>query len=118
MSVLDASAVLALFHDEVGTEQVAAATTTDVSVEMSRRSHDRTRDVRFMAPGAALPAAGGWLVPQRALWDTQMHRERRSARRLVAALHVLSGGQHTELIPIRIGHDHPADLALADVDAS
>jgi hypothetical protein len=31
---------------------------------------------------------------------------------------VLSGGYHTELIPIRIGHDHRADVALADVDAS
>src|SRR6266513_2488084 len=30
----------------------------------------------------------------------------------------LSGGQHTELMAIGIGHDHPADLALADVDAS
>src|SRR5438093_10361768 len=27
-------------------------------------------------------------------------------------------GQHTELVAIGIGHDHPADLALADVDAS
>src|SRR6266498_4234428 len=30
----------------------------------------------------------------------------------------LSGGQHTELIAIGIGHHHPADLALADVDSS
>ena len=30
----------------------------------------------------------------------------------------LSRGQHTELMAIGIGHDHPADLALADVDAS
>jgi hypothetical protein len=28
------------------------------------------------------------------------------------------GGQHTELMAIGIGHDYPADLALADVDAS
>jgi hypothetical protein len=28
------------------------------------------------------------------------------------------GGQHTELIAIGIGHHHPADLALADVDSS
>jgi hypothetical protein len=25
--------------------------------------------------------------------------------------------KHTELVAIGIGHDHPADLALADVDA-
>jgi hypothetical protein len=30
----------------------------------------------------------------------------------------LSRGQHAELTAIGIGHDHPADLALADVDAS
>jgi len=30
----------------------------------------------------------------------------------------LSGGQHTELMAIRVGHHYPADLALADVDAS
>src|SRR5258707_5572365 len=30
----------------------------------------------------------------------------------------LSRGQHTELMAIGIGHDHPADLTLADVDAS
>src|SRR3954452_23854124 len=30
----------------------------------------------------------------------------------------LSGGQHTELVAIGIGHHHPADLALADVDSS
>jgi hypothetical protein len=29
----------------------------------------------------------------------------------------LSRGQHAELMAIRIGHDHPADLTLADVDA-
>src|SRR5690348_6700921 len=28
----------------------------------------------------------------------------------------LSRGQHTELIAIGIGHDHPADLTLPDVD--
>lgn len=27
------------------------------------------------------------------------------------------GRQHTELVAIRVGHDHPADFALADVDA-
>ena len=30
----------------------------------------------------------------------------------------LSRGQQAELMVIGIGHDHPADLALADVDAS
>src|SRR4029077_6997507 len=30
----------------------------------------------------------------------------------------LSRGQHTKLTAIGIGHDHPADLALADADAS
>jgi hypothetical protein len=30
----------------------------------------------------------------------------------------ISRGQHTELVAVGIGHDHPADLALADVDAS
>src|SRR3954454_13050019 len=29
----------------------------------------------------------------------------------------LSRGQHAELVAVGIGHDHPADLALADVDA-
>ncbi len=33
-------------------------------------------------------------------------------------LAALSGGQHTELVAVGIGHDHPADVALADVDAS
>ena len=30
----------------------------------------------------------------------------------------LSRGQHAKLTAIGIGHDHPAGLALADVDAS
>jgi len=30
----------------------------------------------------------------------------------------LPGWQHTELIAIGVGHHHPPDLALADVDAS
>src|SRR5450755_3393406 len=33
-------------------------------------------------------------------------------------LGMLSRGQHTKLTAIGIGHDHPAGLALADVDAS
>ena len=33
-------------------------------------------------------------------------------------LRALSGGQDTELMAIRIGHHHRADLALADVDSS
>src|SRR5262249_1876873 len=37
-----------------------------------------------------------------------------AGRRRVA----LSRGQNTELMAIGIGHDYPADLALADVDAS
>src|SRR5438270_10167365 len=30
----------------------------------------------------------------------------------------LEGAQHTELVAIGIGHDHPIDIALADVDPS
>jgi hypothetical protein len=37
--------------------------------------------------------------------------------RIVERDAALPRGQETELMPIRIGHDHPADLALADVDA-
>ena len=35
-----------------------------------------------------------------------------------AAQNALAGAQHTELVVIGIGHDHPVDLALADVDSS
>src|SRR5919199_6298683 len=35
-----------------------------------------------------------------------------------AAQNALAGAQHTELVVIGIGHDHPIDLALADVDSS
>jgi S-adenosylmethionine-dependent methyltransferase len=37
---------------------------------------------------------------------------------LLSRLLPLSGGQHTELIAIGIGHGRPADLTVADVDAS
>src|SRR5260221_124153 len=39
-------------------------------------------------------------------------------RPVVLRLVALSRGQHTELMAVGIGHDRPADLALADVDAS
>src|SRR5712691_2105943 len=35
-----------------------------------------------------------------------------------AAQNALAGAQYTELVVIGIGHDHPIDLALADVDSS
>lgn len=35
-----------------------------------------------------------------------------------AGQNALSGAQHTELVAVGIGHDHPIDIALADVDSS
>jgi hypothetical protein len=37
---------------------------------------------------------------------------------MAAALAELSRGQHAKPTAIGIGHDHPADLVLADVDPS
>ena len=44
----------------------------------------RTRDFRVMAPGAALPAAGAWLVPPERSWDGAASHSRLFAMSIVA----------------------------------
>jgi HAMP domain-containing protein len=52
--------------------------------------------------------------------NAERHARTAVDRRVAAHpdLVALSGGQHTELMAIGIGHHHPADLALTDVDSS
>lgn len=63
----------------------------------------------------------GWPRPKRRVVDIR-DKERRNRTRphfhSDAASEALSRRQHTELVSIGIRHDHPAHLALADVDAS
>jgi divalent metal cation (Fe/Co/Zn/Cd) transporter len=115
--------------DRVTALIVAAVAGIEAWRTMPIRQHWRLRRVpdadrrelrADLSPGAGVvPAdlARGAADRRTAGWQMQSHHDSACFRRERAGF-VLSRCQDTELMAIGIGHDHPADLALADVDAS